>query len=331
MAQRWGWEKRLGLSLVLVAAMAGLSLVHAQEKISVRMDFLPAGTHAPFHLAAAKGWYREAGLDVDIQDGRGSINTIQLVGAGQADFGWVSQGPMAIAREQGMRLKSVAGIFRKGDLAVLVDDKSGWKTPKDLAGKRIVVFTASPWAPFIDPFFKSAGMTRNDVNLVFVDPTSMFPNYASGQSDAVMTVGPFALPIVNINRPSRAILAADNGIQLPSYGIITREEIIAGKAPTVQRFVSVTLRAFDYIYGGREGEGADAVIAARTGVKLDRNVILTQINLYKAFIHTDNSQGQRTGWQSERDWEMAIKSMEAANVIKPGKKPDEFFTNQFVK
>ena len=323
-----GWFGKLGLAVLVTAAF---NAAQAQEKISVRMDFSPAGTHAPFHLAVAKSWYREAGLDVDVQDGRGSINTIQLVGAGQADFGWVSQGPMAIAREQGMKLKSVAGIFRKGDLAVLVDEKSGWKTPKDLAGKKIVVFTASPWAPFIDPFFKSAGMTRNDVSLVFVDPTSMFPNYASGQSDAVMTVGPFALPIVNVNRQSRAILAADNGITLPSYGIITREEIISGKAQTVQRFVSTTLRAFDYIYAGREGEGADAVIAARTGVKLDRNVILTQINLYKDFIHSENSKGRPTGWQSDRDWEAAIKSMETAAVIKPGKKPDEFFTNQFVK
>ena len=103
------------LNALLISVAGGAT---AQEKVTVRMDFLPAGTHAPFHLAVAKGWYREAGLDVEVQDGRGSINTIQLVGAGQADFGWVSLGPMAIAREQGMRLKAVAGVFRRLDARI---------------------------------------------------------------------------------------------------------------------------------------------------------------------------------------------------------------------
>ena len=59
----------------------------AQEKLTARLDFTPAGPHAGLHLAVSKGWFKEAGLEVDVQDGRGSINTIQLVAAGQIDFG----------------------------------------------------------------------------------------------------------------------------------------------------------------------------------------------------------------------------------------------------
>lgn len=316
----------------VLAATAGLApAVHAQEKLTARLDFTPAGPHAGLHLAVQKGWFKEAGLEVDVQDGRGSINTIQLVGAGQIDFGWASLGSMAIARDAGVRVKSVAGIYRKGDLAIIVDAKSNIRTAKDLAGKRLVVFTASPWMPFIDPFLKNAGMTRNDVNIVFVDPTALFANYASGQSDGVMTLGPFGIPIVNINRESRQVLAADYGIAFPSHGLIAREEMIASRPQTVQRFVTTVLRAWDYILAGREGEGADAVIAARPGIKLNRDVILGQINMYKDFIQTDNTKGRPLGWQSDKDWEAAIKTMEAAGALKPGKKPDEFYTNQFIK
>ena len=318
-------------SIVAASLCMGSLNAFAQEKISLRVDFSPAGSHSALHLANQKGWFKEQGLEVDIQDGRGSINSIQLVGAGQVDFGWVNLGPMAIARESGMTLKSVAGIFRKSDLSMLVDEKSTIRTPKDLAGKKIVLFTASPWMPFLDLFFKNGGISRNDVNIVFVDPTSMFPNYASGQSDAVATLGPFALPVINVNRPSRQILAADYGITFPSFGLLTLEETIAKKPQTVQKVVSTVLRSWTYILAGREGEGVDAVIAARPNAKLDRNVLLGQISLYRAHIETEHTKGQPLGWQSDKDWEAAIKTMEAAGVIKPGKKPAEYYTNQFIK
>ena len=59
----------------------------AQEAIKVRMDFFPYALHAPFHYAVAQGWYKEQGLDVKVDDGNGSVTTVQLVGEGSYDFG----------------------------------------------------------------------------------------------------------------------------------------------------------------------------------------------------------------------------------------------------
>jgi NitT/TauT family transport system substrate-binding protein len=326
-----GWRKALGALAVAGALGLAAGNAAAQEKVTLRVDFSPAGSHAALHLANQKGWFKAEGLEVDVQDGRGSINSIQLVGAGQVDFGWVALGPMAIARESGMALKSVAGVFRKADLSIMVDEKSNMKTVKDLVGKKIVLFTASPWMPFLDLFFKNGGISRNDVNIVFVDPTSMFPNYASGQSDAVASLGPFALPIINVNRPSRQILAADYGIVFPSFGLLTTEDMIAKRPATVQKLVSTTLRAWDYILKGNDKEGIDAVIAARPNAKLDPKVLQGQLDLYKAHIETENTKGRPLGWQSDKDWEAAIKTMETAGVIKAGRKPTDYFTNQFIK
>ena len=55
----------------------------AEEPLSVRVDFAPWGVHAPLHLGRKKGWFKEAGLEVDLQDGTGTLNTINLVAAGQ--------------------------------------------------------------------------------------------------------------------------------------------------------------------------------------------------------------------------------------------------------
>src|SRR3954471_18195601 len=109
------------LMLLSVAAIgAGLSPARAQDKLSVRLDFSPWGVQAAMHLAQNKGWFKEAKLDIDIQDGRGSGNTIQLVNAGQADVGQVQVGLVGSARAKGATIRSIATFQRRTDLCILV-------------------------------------------------------------------------------------------------------------------------------------------------------------------------------------------------------------------
>ena len=258
------------------------------------------------------------------------MDTIQLVASGRIDMGWVGLGPMAVAREAGLKVKSVAGVFRKGDLAVIVDESSKINLPKDLAGKKIGVFTASTWVPFIDPFLRTAGLSKNDVEMVYVAPPTLMATYASGAVDAILSLGPYATPMVNARRKSRAIFAADYGIVYPSFGLMLREDTITERRASVEKVVRTVLRAWRYVYDGHEDEAIDAMMAQRSDLNLDRNVLLGQLNLYRNFQDTDNTRGKAIGWQSDKDWEEAIKSMENAGLLKAGRKPDEFFTNEFV-
>ena len=129
------------LSAFAIFSLFNLSgQVQAQEKVNVRLDFSPWGVQAAMHTAKHKGWFKEAGLDVNIEDGRGSGNTIQLVNAGQTDIGQVQVGLVGLAREQGGKIKSIMNFQRKTDLCVLVDKNSSAKTVADLKGKKVVVF-----------------------------------------------------------------------------------------------------------------------------------------------------------------------------------------------
>ena len=324
-----------GMIAIVVAAIGfvfGLNAnAMAQEKLSIRTDLTPGGSHAALYLALKKGWFRDAGLDVEVQDGKGSVDTIQLVAAGKTDFGWVSLGPMAAAREAGLPVKSVAGVFRKTDLAVIVGENSDIKTPKDLAHKSILVFTSSTWVPFIDPFLRSAKLSKSDVDMVYISPATLFSTYAAGKGDALLSLGPFTLPIVSPKRKSRALLASDYGVVYPSFGLVVREDAIASRRSTIERVVKIVVRAWEYTYDGHEDEAIDAILAERPGVNLDRTILLGQLRNYRDFINTANTVGQPLGWQSEKDWQAAIRSMEEAGVLKPGHKPEEFFTNEFLK
>jgi NitT/TauT family transport system substrate-binding protein len=323
--------KTLASALVLSTSLAAASPgAAADDSLVVRLDFGAWGIHGAMHLAQEKGWFEEAGLKVDIQDGTGSGNTIQLVGVGQVEVGQVQLGIMAVARENDLPVRSFAGWFRKSDLAVLVPRGSGIDTIEDLRGKTVVCFTASPWTPYIDSFLDRGGLARDDINLLMVAPPSLISTYVSGQADGVMTPAPFGMPIVESTRPSQAILMADAGIAFPSYGLIASEETIAAKGDALRRLVEVQARAWEYIYeAGNIDEAVQAILSQREGVRLDPDVLRGQMEHYRDFVYTEASAGLPHGVQTRDDWEKALRDMEDIALIGPGWNPDDYFTNVF--
>lgn len=327
--------KRRTLSTGL-AAMIGLpalslasTLARAQsaEHLLVRLDFSPWGMHGAMHLAMQKDLFKAQGLDVEIQDGTGTISTLQLLSAGRADIGQVALGTMAVAKENGLDLISVAGFARTGDLAVLMDESQDIKKPKDLMGKKIVCFTTSPWAPFIEPFLKANGMTKSSIELVMVAPSAMVSTYASGNSDGFMSQAPFGQPMVLKMRKASALLLTDSGISFPSYGLALTPKTLESKRAAIAKFVQVQVKAWQYIYDGHIEEAVSAIVAQRPNAKVDPDVMRGQIVAYRPFFESPSVKDLPFGRQTDADWIAAIKSMEQTGQIKPGHKPSDYYTN----
>lgn len=323
------------LTFIRIAAFVGafslvLGGVGRAETLTVRLDFIPVGFHAAMHLAKEKGWFAREGLDVDIQDGTGSLNTIQLVGSGQVDVGQVQLGVMAIAREKGVPVRSFAGFVRKSDLGVIVPRDSGIKTVQDLKGKKLLCFSASPWAPFIDNFLAKGGLDRSTVEISMVPPATMAAVYMSKGADGILTVEPFGLPIVEKTRPSTSVRLADYGINFPSYGLIATEETIAKRKDALAKLAKVQIETWEYIWNGHEDEAVDALIRARSHIKLDRDVVRGQLEINRDLFDTENTKGHRIGWQSAKDWELALRDIKAAGAIASYTKPEDYFTNDLL-
>ncbi|MCW8087415.1 ABC transporter substrate-binding protein [Sabulicella glaciei] len=316
-----------------LAAAGGLALpglARAQgERLSLRLDFSPWGVQAAIHLAEARGWFREAGLTVDIQDGRGSGNTLQLVNAGQVDVGQIQLGLLAQAREQGATVRGFAGFSRRTDLCVLVDRDSPVQRAADLRGRSLVVFAASPWAPFIDAYLRSGGLDRSSVNVMFVDPSALWGTYTAKRADGLMSTVSSAIPVAERPRPSRALLAEDAGIFFPSYGLMATEATIRARGPALRKLVETQQRAWTHLRSNPD-DGVEAMIRNRPDARLDRAVTREQIRLTLEFFDTPATRGRPIGWQAEEDWVAALRSLEAAGAIKPGWNAASYFTNEVV-
>ncbi len=146
--------------LAVLSIMANLSfspaVVIAAEKaretpVVIRLDFIIGGNHAPWFVAWEKGFYAKRGLNVTIQPGTGSADTIRAIAAGAADVGFANVSTAIVGRSRGAPTVSVAQL---GFIAVTVlwREEADIKGLKDLEGKSWAISSGqAQW--FLMPVF----------------------------------------------------------------------------------------------------------------------------------------------------------------------------------
>lgn len=317
-----------------LGALAGMILsagaVHAADELKLIQGLTPAGSSAAMFLAKEKGWYDEADLDVSISEGRGSGYATQLVVSGEIDIGAIDLGPAMIAYEKGAPVVAIASWARKPTLSIFVDKDSPAESLADLKGKRIGLLAAGPVPPLIEPLMANLGVSRDDFTWVNVEPRALFGSYFSGQVDAMATIGPFAWPIVEPKRASKVFDLSDYGISSPGSGFIVSEATLAAKKDALTRFVATQIRAWNYIFDGNAEEAADAIIAQNPNAKLNRAVLLGQIEAYEPYFTSPATEGKPYGWQAPEDWKSAFETYQAAGLIERATSGEDYYTNEIV-
>jgi NitT/TauT family transport system substrate-binding protein len=134
----------LGLLLAGIAGAAG-----AADKVTVQLKWLPQAQFAGYYVAQAKGFYKDAGLDVTIKPGGPDISPAQVLAAKGADL-TVDWMPSALAaREAGVPMVNVAQIFNRSGMMLTCKKSSGVSTPKDFKGKTLGVWFGGNEYPFL--------------------------------------------------------------------------------------------------------------------------------------------------------------------------------------
>lgn len=107
------------------------------QKVTLQLKWLPQSQFMGYYVAAAKGYYKDEGIDLQILPGGSDIIPEQNVYNGVADIGvsWVSS--LMTYQAQGYNLQEVAQTFQKSGMLLVSKKEKGITSPKDLAGKKI--------------------------------------------------------------------------------------------------------------------------------------------------------------------------------------------------
>ncbi len=128
----------LGLiTAVAVITALGAAAARADDKVTLRTNWLYYGSHSMFFLGIDQGLYAKNGIDVVVKQGNGSGNATRLVANKDSTFAYASAVTMMNLAAQGAPVVAVATIDAQGTDAVIVRPDAGIKTFKDLEGKKV--------------------------------------------------------------------------------------------------------------------------------------------------------------------------------------------------
>src|ERR1700757_2317084 len=199
-------------------------------------------------VAQEKGFYKQAGLNVEIGPGKGSGSTAQLVASKATQFGFADGYVVGNAVSKGMNIRAVAGLYRRNPTAVVVLADSDIKTPKDLEGKTIAIAAGSTQFQQWPAFVKGCGLDGSKIRVANIDPAGSPPALITGQVPAIAGYAQGYVPSVEIRgtKKARILWYADCGVTAVSNGIIVHTDLIKDDPELIRSFVAASLKGFLY-------------------------------------------------------------------------------------
>ncbi len=272
----------------------------APTKLVVGLGFIPSVQFAQYYLALQAGYYRDAGLDVTLEN-KIDPDLVTLIGQGAIDIGNADGTSVIPAVSQGIPIRYVATTYGTYPSVVFAKKSSGIAGPADLKGKKLGIpgKFGSSWI-MLQALLRSVGLTPDDLEIV------PYPDFGQGiavREGAVDAATGFANnePVqLELAGEPAVVLHVDDVTPLPGPGLVTATKTLETKRDALAAFVAATLRAMDEIAADPE-KGLDAAVAAVPELAQDR---ATQRAILDATIATWRAPSggpfgtiDRAGWQ----------------------------------
>jgi NitT/TauT family transport system substrate-binding protein len=237
--------RRLALIAIAAASAAAALPAVAQQKLDFILNWVPGGDHAPYYYAKKMGWYKDAGLDVNLEPGKGSAVAVQKVAAGANPVGLADMPNALTLRGKGADTVGVFNVYANSPQGLYWLKSSGIKSVKDLAGKKIGNPAGDGARTIWPALAKANGMDASSVTWVNIDANSKLAALKAKSIDATTS-------FYNIHHIFQRELGDDMGFVawkdagLNTYGntVIVNGDYLKKNRATVAAFVKVTQKAF---------------------------------------------------------------------------------------
>lgn len=174
------------LRLALLLAAIGMSAeISAADKVALQLSREACFASAGYYVALARGYYAEAGLDVELRPGGAGIDPVEEVVSGRADFG-VGDSSLVVSRAAGRKVVVMAAIFQHSPQVLLARKGGEPDGVRNLAGRRIALGARSLE---IEAYLRQAGLGEGSYVPVPGDPN--LDDLVAGRVDAIAASSAF--------------------------------------------------------------------------------------------------------------------------------------------
>ena len=235
------------VALCLAAALIAPKPVGATEKLTLMLDWFVNPDHAPLFVALEKGYFAEAGLEVELIAPADPNDPPKLVAAEKADLAVSYQPQLHLQVAEGLPLVRIATLVATPLNTLLVLADGPIQSIADLKGRTVGYSVGGFEDALLGAMLERHGLSIDDVTLVNVN-FSLSPSILSGQVDAVIgAYRNFELNQMDIEGyPGRAFYIEEEGVPPYDELIIVAHTDRQGD-PTLRGFVDALERGVQFL------------------------------------------------------------------------------------
>lgn len=237
------------LGALIVAPSAAAPARARQVKFTT--DWVWQGVYAPYAVAAAKGFFAQEGLEVEVDRGTGSADTAVKIAAGAYDFGVVDLAVLVEfnARNPNNELRAIGVIYNYSPLSVMTLRNHGIATPRDLEGRKIGAPAGSAARVLFPAFARVAGIDKDRVEWVTVSGALREPMLVRREVDATAPFLDALLTLKGLGVPAENVIVFHYpryGLDLYGLGIVARPETLERRPEVARGVMRAVIRAWQY-------------------------------------------------------------------------------------
>jgi NitT/TauT family transport system substrate-binding protein len=322
--------------MIRIATLAAALLVGAgltaspaaAQKLTFTLNWVAGGDHAPYFYAQKMGWYKQAGIDIDFETGRGSAASAQKVGAGAAQLGLADMAVVLHTKGKGADLVALMNVYANSPYGLYWLKSSGIKGLKDLAGKRIGNPPADAARAMWPALARANGIDPNSVTWVNIDANAKLSALKARSIDA--TTSFFNLHHVfarELGDDMGYLAWKDAGFNPYGNSIIANGAWLKANRDKADTFVKITQKAFAECAKKPE-PCVQALVEAAGALKFDNELV--NWHLVSILMSDETSRTVALGWHDDARMAADYKLVDDLLKIERPYDVKTAYTNEFL-
>lgn len=323
----------LFLATVMLAAAHARSAAAAEKPVIVRLDFILGGKHAPWFVAAEKGFYSKRGLAATVQGGTGSADTVRAIAGGLADVGFADLSTAIVARSRGSQILSVAQLGYV-PATILWREETPIKSLKDLEGKSLAISPGQAQWFLMPALARLNNFDFKSIKIQETAPALQTAALVAKKADLIVTFRASNDEVAEAAAAKQGIkikriYMKDNGLNVYGSSLIVKDDDVKKRPEMIRAYVEATMEGLKYC---RDHLDEALEILLKQKPELDRE--LTRIQLKNAvgevFIPPESIQSG-FGYMKPDVMEKTVAITNEFFDVGRKVGVEEVYTNQFVK
>jgi putative hydroxymethylpyrimidine transport system substrate-binding protein len=285
------------------------------QKVTLMLDWYPNAVHSFLYTAQEKGFFKQQGLDVNIEMPADTNDPLKLVAANQVDMALSYQPEVVIARSENIPVQSFGAIVRHPLNYLMVPENGNIHSPKDLEGKTVGYPSIPLDEAIVHSMVQSAGGNPNKVKMVDVG-FNLIPTMATKKADALIGgyINHEKLLLDKEGHPMRTFNPTKYGV--PDYYelvLVASEKSLKEKPKVYKKFMTAIAKGQAYVQKHPK-EGLSILLKHEDkSSPLDKGVETKSLQILLPLMDAKN---KPFGYQDANSWNKVEKWLFDQKVIK---------------